>query len=666
MKRNHDAGIAHPSTDTEPKAPEPTLESVFGNFDNNVEKIQAEKEAKAKADAEAKAKAPVPPMTTPDAGKGAPPVVDIVSPAPKKGPPRRAPRSPSAPPLTKLTPTKASEPKVDTISPPPVIDTSSPIAPLPIDVVPVPVVDSDKARREKEEREAIQKQTREAQEAKEAFETITQTKLVEPFQQALIDYGEQPDILRAHGRDLLRVVFAARALTASGKPEEIYMGRVALQALEPIYGAYQTAFDKANVERLNPAKDYVPEQDVDKVTGDRYETWRSKLQAMKPDTFSRSGFWRGEPFKKTHSLSDEGAQDTSVRKPQPPLVMKTPDRHLHVVPPAPEETIPTPPPITSSRNLETLSPANEAPQEELRKEPTLTVDEDAILETLGKHESSEEARNETSTLPEIGRRFDALETPLEKMLYLNDLAKIGLSQRLTKNERKDFNDFLSDRYHELEAERSRTDEERIQLSTLENQYARLPSQAESMAFLQRLVTLLKEDSHLDDTERGTVLHFIEAHQNDFDDTELEEEEEEEKSVQLVEDSPALSVVSPRRGYRSEEPEEDVLLRAEPLSPRRRGQPAEVRLKDIRSTTPDLEEQKPVKRPGFFSRLFRRKPKEQGFLLVDEAPQPSARQRAIEEATRRNEIDIAKNRELEAERKKLEASRKAEEQERRSA
>ncbi|HBL39730.1 TPA: hypothetical protein DDZ10_03620 [Candidatus Uhrbacteria bacterium] len=122
--------------------------------------------------------------------------------------------------------------------------------------------------------------------------------LLKPFSQSLDPNKAQPEMLRAQGKELLRFVFAARGLTKSGTPEDLYAGRKALAAAEALLGRYQVALDEAKAEPLNPAKDY--QYDSTKSA----ETTQS-IRGIVPEAFNPSDFWKGKPFGTTPKLSQE-------------------------------------------------------------------------------------------------------------------------------------------------------------------------------------------------------------------------------------------------------------------------------------------------------------------------------------------------------------------------
>lgn len=123
--------------------------------------------------------------------------------------------------------------------------------------------------------------------AEQADKNISE--VLKPFSQDLALYKEQPELLRARGKDLLQFVFAVRGLTKSGTPEDIFMGRKALAASEALLSTYQSTLIEMGAEHLNPAKDFTHD------SARASEIVKAVREGI-PDGFSRSGFWKSTPF----------------------------------------------------------------------------------------------------------------------------------------------------------------------------------------------------------------------------------------------------------------------------------------------------------------------------------------------------------------------------------
>ncbi len=113
--------------------------------------------------------------------------------------------------------------------------------------------------------------------------------LLKPFSHSLDLNKNQPNLLRTQGKELLQFVFAARGLTKSGKPEDLYAGRKALAAAEALLGRYQMALAEAKEAPLNAGSDFVYDKD-------KSSTLTKTIRTIVPKAFNPSDFWRGKPF----------------------------------------------------------------------------------------------------------------------------------------------------------------------------------------------------------------------------------------------------------------------------------------------------------------------------------------------------------------------------------
>lgn len=132
--------------------------------------------------------------------------------------------------------------------------------------------------------------------------------ILRPFSQDLALYKEQPELLRARGKDLLQFVFAVRGLTKSGTPEDIYMGRKALAASEALLSKYQSTLIEMGAKHLNPAKDFTHDSA-------RASEIVKSVREGTPEGFSRSGFWKSTPFEEPSMPNLKPAAKKPVPKP---------------------------------------------------------------------------------------------------------------------------------------------------------------------------------------------------------------------------------------------------------------------------------------------------------------------------------------------------------------